>query len=175
VTVTIPKTEDCTGGSAGTIHISWKIKNASGVTLAIDGPGIFDSYQGTSGAVDVPFACSHQQLSHQYTLTTTGGSGPAATFKRTVTATKPQIKTFVLGQPACTSNNSVGIMFRYEIVAATGVKLTRDGAIQANYTGKTSSTGLTANYDCSKAQQTFVLTTTGGFGTEATKTIVVKR
>jgi len=175
VSVTIPKTEDCTGGTAGTIHIAWKIKNASGVTLAIDGPGIYDSYQGTSGAVDVPFACSHQQLTHTYTLTTTGGSGPAATVKRTVTAAKPQIKTFVLGQPDCTSNNTVGIRFTYEIVAATGVELdyNTNGGVYNTYPGKRSSSNLMIQYDCSKGVQTFVLKTTGGFGPVATKQRIV--
>ena len=172
VSVTIPKTEDCTGSTAGTIQISWKIANASGVTLAIDGPGLFDSYEGRSRAVDVPFACSHQQLSHTYTLTTTGGSGPAARVKRTVTAAKPQIKTFVLGQPACPG--IVGITFQYAVAGATGVQLERDGAIYGTYSGKTSSDGLTVQYDCSKGPQTFVLTTTGGYGTEATTERVVQ-
>jgi hypothetical protein len=177
VSIGIPGTEDCTGGTAGTIHISWKIKNAGGVTLAIDGPGIFDSYQGTSGAVDVPFACSHQQLSHTYTLTTTGGSGPAAKITRTVTAAKPQILSFTLDQPACPSSNTgiVGIAFGYEIASATGVSLKRDGAPYGDYSGKKSSSGLTVMYDCTKGSQTFVLTTTGGFGAEASKQIVVKR
>jgi hypothetical protein len=49
------------------------------------------------------------------------------------------------------------------------VTLTRDGVIQANYTGKKSVTNLMATYDCSKPQQTFVLTTTGGYGPQATK------
>jgi hypothetical protein len=136
------------------------------VTLAIDGPGIYDSYQGTSGAVDVPFACSHQQLTHTYTLTTTGGSGPAATVKRTVTAAKAQIKTFVLGQPDCQSG---AITFTYEVVAATGVELdyNTNGAVYGTYAGKKSS--IVIQFDCSKGQQTFVLKTTGGYGPQATK------
>ena len=176
VSFTVPKTEDCTGGSAGTIHISWKVANATGVTLSIDGPGIFDSYPGTSGATDLPFGCSHQQLTHTYTVTTTGGSGPAARITRTVTATKPQIKTFTLGQPACPGpSGSVGIAIGYEIVAATGATLTRDGAVYTTYSTKTSSSNWTVVYECSNPSQTFALTTTGGYGTEATKTIVVQR
>ena len=180
VSFTVPKTEDCTGGSAGTIHISWKVANATGVTLSIDGPGIFDSYPGTSGATDLPFGCSHQQLTHTYTVTTTGGSGPADGIERTVTAAKPQIKTFTLAQPDCPPSNTgiVGIAFAYEIVAATGVRLDRVGATQpeGNFSGKRSASGLTIQFDCSKGeQQSFVLTTTGGYGQEASKTIVVQR
>lgn len=176
VSLAVPKTEDCTGGSAGTIRISWKIANATGVTLSIDGPGLYDSYPGTTGTVDVPFGCSHQTLSHTYTVTTTGGSGPAARITRTVTAAKPQIKTFTLGQPNCPGpSGSVGIAITYEIVAATGSTLTRDGAVYANYNGKTSSNGQTVVYECANPSQTFVLTTTGGYGTEATKQVIVQR
>ncbi|MBA2381835.1 MAG: hypothetical protein H0V73_06965 [Chloroflexi bacterium] len=172
----MPSTEDCTGATAGTIHVSWSIARATGVTLGIDGPGIYDSYQGTSRAIDVPFACSHQQLSHTYTFTTTGGSGPAATKTRTVTAARARIRSFTLAQPDCPSNTgSVGIAFGYEIAAATGVVLERDGAVQATYSGKKSSNGLTAMYDCTQPSQTFVLTTTGGYGPEATRQLVVQR
>ena len=179
VSLSVPKTEDCTGGTAGTIHISWTIARATGVTLSIDGPGIYDTYQGKSRAVDVPFACSHQQLSHTYTFTTTGGSGPAARITKTVTAAKPVIKTFILGQPACPSSNTgiVYIAFTYEIAAATGVQLKRVGAAQpeGNFSGKARS-GLMIQFDCSKGeQQTFVLTTTGGYGAEATKQLVVSQ
>jgi hypothetical protein len=174
--LSIPKTEDCTGDSAGTIHISWTVANATGVTLAIDGPGLFDTYPGRSGAVDVPFACSHQEVSHTYAVTTTGGSGPAARITRTVTATKPQITTFRLGTPACQPGDpSVAIFFQYQVVAATGVELDRDGSTYGTYSGKTSTNGLSVVYDCTKDQQTFVLRTTGGYGPEATKTIVRKK
>jgi hypothetical protein len=172
VSLTIPKTEDCTGGSAGTIRISWKIANASGVTLSIDGPGLFDSYQGTSRAVDVPFGCSHQNLSHTYTVTTTGGSGPAARITRTVTAAKAQIRSFTLAHPACPGpSGNVSIALAYEISAATGAALDYrepGGAFKpyATYSGKKVSTPI--SYDCAK-DWTFRLTTTGGYGPEASK------
>ena len=176
VSLTTPKTEDCTGGTAGTIRISWKVANATGVTLAIDGPGIYDSYPGTSQTVDVPFGCSHQILSHTYTVTTTGGSGPPARITRTVAVAKAAIKSFVLGQPNCPgASGSVGIAIAYEIVAATGAELTRDGQLYTTYQTKKSGNGWNVVYECANTSQTFVLTTTGGFGPEATKQLVVKR
>jgi len=177
VSFTVPATEDCTDDTAGTAHVSWTIARAAGASLSIDGPGIFDSYPGASQSMDVPFACSHQQLSHTYTLTTMGGTGPAATSTKTVTAAPPKINTFSLGAANCPSGDpgSVGIALTYAISAATGVELKRDGAIYATYSGTTASNGLTVAYDCSKASQTFVLTTTGGFGSEATKQLVVQR
>lgn len=178
VTLTVPKTEDCTGGTAGTIHLSWSIRNATGVTLAIDGGGLYDTYPGTSNAVDVPFACSQQQLSHTYTFTTTGGTGPAARFKRTVTTAKAQIKTFRLGPAVCPAKSAsagvtVSITVQYEIVAATGITLDRDGTRQFALPGKTSSSGLKVTYNCTQNDQLFVLTTTGGYGSEAVRSINV--
>lgn len=178
LSLSVPKTEDCTDGTAGTIHVSWSIERATGVTIAIDGPGIYDSYPGTSGAVDVPFGCSHTKLSHTYTFATTGGSGPAAKITRTVTAAKPQITTFRLGPAACPAKSAsagvtVAITVKYQILAAIGIRLDRDGATQFTSNNKVSSSGLNVNYDCTQTDQLFVLTTTGGYGTEAVREINV--
>lgn len=84
----IPTTADC-GGSTGAvqIQITWVVKRATGVTISIDGPGIYDSYHGTTGLATVPFACGVGDTKHTYTLTTTGGSGPAAHQTKTVKRT----------------------------------------------------------------------------------------
>ena len=70
--------------------ISWNAINATGITISIDGPGIFGSY-GPSGSFTpqdetIPFSCS-EPFKHTYLFTTTGGSGPAATKQVTITAT----------------------------------------------------------------------------------------
>lgn len=58
----------------GTIRLSWEIAAADGVTLSIDGTGIYQGYSGTTGSDDVPFGCGEEQ--HTYLLRTVGGSGP---------------------------------------------------------------------------------------------------
>jgi hypothetical protein len=177
VSFTVPKTEDCTGSTAGTIKVSWEVTRATGVTIAIDGPGIYDSYSGKTGAVELPFGCSQSELSHTYRLTTTGGTGPAASRTKTVTAAAATIKSFTMGSADCPSSDpgSVAIAFAYEISAATGVELKRDGEIYSTYSGKTYSSAQSVVYDCTKASQTFVLRTTGQFGEAATKQRVVER
>lgn len=72
-----PASVDCSDPSfTGTIHLSWRIENADGVNLAIDGPGFYKSYTGVLGEDNVPFACGGQ--SHTYFLTTFGGIDPLA-------------------------------------------------------------------------------------------------
>jgi len=68
--------------------MKWSTTNATGITISIDGPGIFGSY-GASGSITptdevIPFACS-APYKHTYLFTTTGGSGPAAAKKVTIT------------------------------------------------------------------------------------------
>jgi hypothetical protein len=73
-----PASVDCNDPSFnGTIHLEWRVGNADGATLSIDGPGLYRSYTGVLGKDDVPFGCGGEQ--HSYTLTTTGGNGRAAT------------------------------------------------------------------------------------------------
>ena len=79
---TAPETIECADPShSGFIHVRWEIRNATGVTISIDGPGIYREYEGLTGEDDLPFTCSE---SHTYLLTTVGGVGPAATEERVV-------------------------------------------------------------------------------------------
>lgn len=171
----VPATEDCTNDTARSIHISWTIARATAATLSIEG-GLFDTYSGTSQSLDVPFGCEHDDLTKTYTLTTIGGNGPPVSVTKTVKAAAPRIKTFELGPAECPSTDpgTTGVAFAYEITAATGAQLLRDGAVYANYSSKEAS-GSTVAYDCTKESQTFVLTTTGGYGEEASKQLVVRR
>lgn len=167
----VPKYEDCTGTTAGSIDVSWEVRRATGVTISIDGPGIYNSY-GPEDAMAIPFGCSHSVLKHTYTLTTTGGTGPAAQITRTVTARPPSITSFEMGIPDCgPGDTSTGISMSYEIRAATGAELRRDGGIYSTYGSKSSADIVV--FDCTKAFQVFVLTTTGGYGEEASKEITV--
>ena len=73
-----PQSVDCTDPNfPGSIHLQWRVGNADGAMLAIDGPGLYKSYVGVIGQDDVPFGCDGE--THTYTLTTTGGDGPPAT------------------------------------------------------------------------------------------------
>jgi hypothetical protein len=87
-----PHTVACNGQAVIYPHMTWSVRNATGITISIDAPdGIFASY-GPSGATDqqseqVPFACSKTPLEHMYFFTTTGGTGPAVTRSVTITGT----------------------------------------------------------------------------------------
>jgi len=87
-----PHTVACNGQAVIYPHMTWSVRNATGVTISIDTPGgIYDTY-GPSGATDrqsdmVPFACSKTPLQHTYYFTTVGGSGPPVTRKVTITGT----------------------------------------------------------------------------------------
>lgn len=84
----VPSTADCGGYTdVVQIQITWIVKRATGVTISIDGPGIYDSYSGTSGLAMLPFACGAGNTKHTYTLRTTGGTGPAAKLTKTVKRT----------------------------------------------------------------------------------------
>ncbi len=73
-----PELVDCAdAGFPGTVHVSWRVVRATGVSISIDGPGIFMRYDGLSGEADVPFSCG--EPSHTYLLTTIGGVGEPAT------------------------------------------------------------------------------------------------
>jgi hypothetical protein len=64
-------TVDCV---MSTVALTWETVRADGVTISIDGPGIYDSYPADGTAV-LPFACGDPE--HTYLLRTTGGTGPA--------------------------------------------------------------------------------------------------
>ena len=173
----VPQLEDCTGATAGQIEVSWVVRRATGVTISIDGPGIFDSYARTSDSITLPFGCAFE-AQHTYTLRTTGGSGPAATSTKTVKVRPPSVVSFSMGADGvanCPNDNAiVGIDLAFEVRAATGAELRRDGALYSTYSQKVVNTSGIM-YDCSKEQQVFKLTTTGGYGDPASKSITVTR
>jgi hypothetical protein len=164
---------DCTVPSFdGTITLAWLVRRATGVALAIDGPGTYDSYSGTSGEANVPFAC--EEAKHTYTLTTTGGEGPPASVTRTVRRGEPRIVDFAVIGPNCASPaDSAPVSVTYEVASATGAELWVDGALYASYAGRAS--GPQGNdagtYDCSRESQSYMLRTTGGFGQAAELTL----
>jgi hypothetical protein len=168
-----PKQEDCTNGTSNSIHVSWSVKRATGVTISIDGPGIYDSYDGLTGAVDLPFGCDHTVLKHTYTLTTVGGTGPAATLTKTVRTRAPSIVSFSVAAPDCSGDGMVGVAMSYELRAATGAELWRDGSLYSTYNVK--ATDDIVLYDCSKDSQAWKLTSTGGYGAPASKTVTVSK
>lgn len=172
---TIPSVVDCTK-TAPTIHIAWTVRRATGVTLSIDGGGLYQAYSGTSGSDDVPFGCSPNVRTHTYTLRTTGGTGPAASITKSVKWGAMKIVSFSMGPNAVancpTDSGMVGIDLNFEVKYATGAELEHDGQLYSTYSQKVvHMTGI--NYDCTKAQQVFTLTTTGGYGTPAKKMITV--
>jgi hypothetical protein len=177
-----PKQEDCTNSTAGSIHVSWSVKRATGVSISIDGPGIFDSYAGLTGEVDLPFGCDPAKLSHTYTLTTVGGTGPAASVTKTVKTRAPSITAFAMN-PVTECAGDIGqanLRFSYTVRAATGADLyyrTDPEApflVYGNYSG-TEVGPIGVPYDCRYASITYRLVTTGGYGDPARKTITVTR
>jgi len=62
------------------LKISWKVTGATGIALSVDDPhrvGSYGSY-GTEGTLEFTFSCGGKVGStetHEYTLTTTGGTG----------------------------------------------------------------------------------------------------
>jgi hypothetical protein len=70
----------------GYIIVTWDIRNATGVTISIDGPGVYQEYEGRTGREELPFPCSGP---HTYLLTTVGGVGPPATKEVTVVPVYP--------------------------------------------------------------------------------------
>jgi hypothetical protein len=176
-----PKTVDCTSPFAVTIHLTWRVINATGVTLSIDGGGLYNSYPGFSGSDDVPFGCDDDDPTHTYTLRTTGGTGPADEVTRSVKWGAPKIVSFEMGRADCPDTAAtVGIDMSYEIKFATGAELWRNEVLMATYSSKVVDTsGI--NFECiwleegRKLDRTFTLITTGGFGTPATMEFTVKR
>ena len=173
VTWDVPRQEDCTGTTAGQIHVSWTVKRATGVSISIDGPGIYDTYAGLTGEVDLPYGCDFTVLQHTYTLRTIGGTGTADRLSRTVRTRAPSITSFSVGSPACVEGGDdfTGVNMSYEVRAATGAQLKRDGEVYANYTTKAADDIVM--FDCREESQLFRLTTTGGYGDPATQAIRV--
>ena len=74
-----PENIDCHNGNFQQFSASWTTKNATKVTISIDGPGIYDEYP-ANGDTSLPFNCS---TSHTFLLTAYGTNGAKAT--RTIT------------------------------------------------------------------------------------------
>lgn len=172
-----PKTVDCTSDFAVTIHLTWRVINATGVTLSIDGGGLYNTYPGFSGSDDVPFGCDDDVRTHTYTLRTTGGTGPADEVTRSVKWGAPKIVSFEMGRADCPDTAaSVGIDLRYEIKFATGAELWRGDVLISTYSSKVVDTsGITFDCGWEEPDRVFTLITTGGFGTPATMEFTVKR
>jgi hypothetical protein len=65
-----PSPFPCSGtGDSGQVTLNWTTTNATGVSISIDGPGVFGSF-GPSGSRQVPFASCTS--AHVYTLTARG-------------------------------------------------------------------------------------------------------
>jgi hypothetical protein len=74
--------------------ISWTVTGATGVNIGIDGPQPYNSQPfatsyiaNANGAEELPFSCGEDH--HTYTLTTVGGTGPAATKTITIYRVQP--------------------------------------------------------------------------------------
>lgn len=171
-----PKTVDCTSDFAVTIHLSWRVTNATGVTLSIDGGGLYKTYPGFSGSdPDVPFGCDPNVRTHTYTLRTTGGTGPADEITRSVKWGAPKIVSFEMGRADCPDTAAtVGIDMRYEIRFATGAELWRDGELYSTYSSKVVDTSGIV-FDCGEPERVFTLITTGGYGSPDAMDVIVKR
>ena len=141
------------------------------MTISIDGPGAYDSYTGSRGEADLPFACEEPQ--HTYTLTTTGGLEPPASLTRTFKRGAPRIVDFAVIGPNCTGDPTVPVNVTWEIAYATGVEVWVDGALYATYSGKKSPLEghAAGTFDCSKSSQEYRLVTTGGYGNPAALTL----
>ena len=169
-----PEVEDCTGTTAGSVTVSLGVGRATGVSISIDGPGIYESYDKLSDTVTVPFGCDMTKpQAHLHAdddrRRRAGGAGheddhgPAA-----------GVLSFAFTQPDCGPGDTfIGIEMSFEIRAATGAKLERDGYPYTTYVVK--GTNDIVQYDCSKASQTWKLTTTGGYGPKDTATVVVSQ
>ena len=78
-----PETVDCDDpGFSGFVEVSWVVVRADGVTISIDGPGIYASYDALEGSAVVPYSCGTD--GHTYLLTTVGGVGEPDTEERVI-------------------------------------------------------------------------------------------
>jgi hypothetical protein len=171
VSFSVPAEIDCSGPQLpGTIHIAWSILRATGVTLSIGGSTVYKSYQGTAGEDDVPFDCTGDNA---YLLATTGGTGPAATATKHARAFAPRIVLFSVSPAVCDPAEPHGsVQVSFTVAYATGVTLYR-GDTQLDLTTVYGTYPLKeylefeVAFDCSKHEQWYRLTTSGGYGTPA--------
>lgn len=182
---TVAQEANCVNG-AGQITLSWELGGgATGATIAIDGPGIYDTYPGTSHTEQFPGACSPGDT-QTYLLTTIGGTGdPAtATIQRTApaappptttgggtTSIGPQIDVFTAVGGPCVNGQ---VTLHWELSGgATGASISiDDGGVYNTYDG----TNVTESFPgaCGDADDTqkFTLTTIGG-GNPVVRSITV--
>jgi hypothetical protein len=69
--------DDCPGAGAGAvkIQVEWTTRNATRVTISIDGPNVFDAYD-AEGTTTIPFDCASD--SHTYTMIAYDRTGRAS-------------------------------------------------------------------------------------------------
>jgi hypothetical protein len=81
-TLAVPSTVECPTPSADAdATFSWTAPGATKVTLSIDGPGIYRTYDGATGTETVSFPCGS---SHTYLFTAFGSGGSVTTASFTV-------------------------------------------------------------------------------------------
>ena len=68
---TTPDDIDCHNGNLQTFTAAWTTTGASGVSISIDGPGVYAEYP-ADGEADLPFNCSSP---HTFVLTAHGADG----------------------------------------------------------------------------------------------------
>jgi hypothetical protein len=164
---TAPQTVDCNVDPEPTqIHLEWSVARATGVTISIDGPGIYDSYDGATGAADLPFACGSEK--HKYLLTTTGSDGAVATETRVVKRALPKIRNVYADNLTIQGQCSQVYQRRvyWNVENATGVTVTVGGQTYGPYAGHDNNDLFP--YDCRNSETVTYHVETTGYGPAAT-------
>lgn len=168
VSFTAPAVVDCTLGAEPMVHVEWTVRRATGVTLSIDGGGIYREYTDLTASDDVPFDCG--EAKHDYRLATTGGTGEPAMATAAVGRAAPAIIDFRTAGDVTVDGTTCSQQVEWEIRYATGAGVAIDGDPYNLYGGTSGSDTL--QFECPDAETVqYRLTTTGGFGDSATATI----
>ena len=155
---------DCNyGPMPAMVQIKWTIVRATGVTLSIDEGGLYDSYAGTSGTIDAPFACGDP--GHVYVLETTGGVGAPDRAELHVERAKPLVQAFF--GPTISSNGPCNQVFHvslhYAVINATGASIQSNGQVLGTYNGQEND--VMVDFDCRNTDsQKYTLTTLATYG-----------
>ena len=145
------------------MHLEWNVARATGVTISIDGPGVYESYDGQIGSADVPFACGEPR--HTYLLTTTGSDGAEVTQEVVVRRARPSVELFYTGTLVLNSacNQVFQRNFFWEVDHAIGVRIWIEDQEYGSYNGREGSVQLP--YDCrNQPSVTYRIETTGPYG-----------
>ena len=163
-----PRNLDCNvDPEPSTVHLEWNIARGSGVTISIDGPGVYDSYDGRIGSADVPFSCSEPR--HTYLLTTVGGDGPADTQEVTIRRARPRVISFDLIEDCEAPDERV---FEWEVDNAMSVEISIDNSMFGSYMMREGQAALP--FDCSVASEiTYTLETIATYGPQATRELLL--